>query len=536
MSEKSKTFKILFTSVGRRVELMQAFRKAAVTHHIPLCLYGADLATDAPALFYCDKQVQVCRIRDKEYIPQLLRICKQEEIDLLIPTIDTDLLLLAENKGLFEAQGTKVMISSVESVALCRDKRFTTAFFEKCGLSCPSTVDDVNAYKGEFPCFIKPKDGSSSINAYKVDTEEDLQMYAAQVEDYIIQDYISGREFTIDILCDFDGNPVFITPRERIQVRSGEVLKTQIVSDERMEQEALAIIKAFRPCGPITVQLIQDERTGKNFYIEINPRFGGGAPLSVKAGADAPLAILKMLCAENVPYGKNAAREGAVYARFDQSICVSTTEIAETDNILDVEKLCEGEKFVVFDLDDTLYGEKDYVRSGYALVARHLPTVEDAEQKLWDAFEKGLPAIDTVLKDAGIYEEAVKKQLLEIYREQMPSVSLYPGVKEMLERMRGNGVKIGIITDGRPSGQRNKIKALGLAALADEILITDELAGNGDVMLLRKPCEIPFEIMKLRLGTDSYVYVGNNYRKDIALRNQGIRKVWFHNADEVKCS
>lgn len=151
-----------------------------------------------------------------------------------------------------------------------------------------------------------------------------------------------------------------------------------------------------------------------------------------------------------------------------------------------------------------------------------------------DAFEKGLPAIDTVLNDAGIYDETLKKQLLEIYREQMPEISLYPGVKEMLERMRANGVKIGIITDGRPSGQHNKIKALGLEGLADEILITDELAGNGDVTLLRKPCELPFEIMKLRLGTDSYVYVGNNYRKDIALRNQSIRKIWFHNEDEVK--
>lgn len=536
MSKRNKTIRILFTSVGRRVELMQAFRKAAALHHVPLCLYGADLTTDAPALFYCDKQLQVCRIRDKEYIPQLLEICRREEIDLLIPTIDTDLLLLAQNKELFEAQGTKVMISSVESVSLCRDKRFTTAFFEKCGVSCPSTVDDVDAYKGEFPCFIKPKDGSSSINAYKVDTPEDLRMYASQVEDYIIQDYISGREFTIDILCDFEGNPVFITPRERVMVRSGEVLKTQIVSDETMEKEALAIVKEFRPCGPITVQLIQDERTGKNFYIEINPRFGGGAPLSVKAGANAPLAILKMLQGEKTAYNKNAAKEGLVFSRFDQSICVSTTGINVIDDILAVETVCKEERFVVFDLDDTLYGEKEYVRSGYRLVAEALPQIKDAGVKLWDAFEKGLPAIDTVLNDAGIYDETLKKQLLEIYREQMPEISLYPGVKEMLERMRANGVKIGIITDGRPSGQHNKIKALGLEGLADEILITDELAGNGDVTLLRKPCEIPFEIMKLRLGTDSYVYVGNNYRKDIALRNQSIRKIWFHNEDEVKLS
>lgn len=533
-NEKNRVIKILFTCVGRRVELMQAFRKAATKHHIPLCLCGADLATDAPALFYCDKQFQVCRIRDREYLPQLLEICRNEAIDLVIPTIDTDLLLLAENKALFEAQGTKVMISSVESVSLCRDKRFTTSFFEKCGVHCPTTVDDVNAYKGQYPCFIKPKDGSSSINAYKVETPEELRMYAGQVNDYIIQDYISGREFTIDILCDMEGNPVYITPRERVEVRGGEVLKTRIVSDAVIEKEAMAIIKAFKPCGPITVQLIRDERSGYNYYIEINPRFGGGAPLSVKAGANAPLAILRMLQGETLSYQPAAACEELVFSRFDQSICVSATGITQIDDILSVEKECEGEPFVVFDLDDTLYGEKDYVRSGYRLIAQELEGVEGVFRKLWDAFEQGKPSIDTVLHNEGIYTDALKKKLLQIYREQTPDISLYPGVKEMLLRFRERGVKTGIITDGRPNGQHRKLEALGLYELVDEVLITDELAGNGDVMLFRKPCELPFEIMKRRLGTDSYVYVGNNYQKDIALRNLGIRKIWFRNPDEVR--
>ena len=84
-----------------------------------------------------------------------------------------------------------------------------------------------------------------------------------------------------------------------------------------------ALISDYMPCGQITVQLIQDEKTGENYYIEINPRFGGGAPLSMKAGADSAEAVLKMLNGDRLSYHNKAARDGAIYCRFDQSICVN---------------------------------------------------------------------------------------------------------------------------------------------------------------------------------------------------------------------
>ena len=314
--------KILFTSVGRRVELMQAFRKAADELGVNLTIIGADITASAPALFFCDETKIVCRIREPEYIPQLLEICKAENVDCLIPTIDTDLLLLAENKEKFEEIGTKVLISAVDKVKLCRDKRYTADYFMSVGLKSPVPVDDVAKYNLGYPAFIKPKDGSSSIDAYKVNNAEELEEYAKKVNDYIVQPFISGREFTIDIFCDYEGNPVFITPRERLAVRAGEVLKTRIHQDDVMIQEMLDLIADYKPCGQITVQLIQDEVTGDNYYIEINPRFGGGAPLSIKAGADSAKAVICMLKGEKLEYIPKAARNKAVYSRFDQSICV----------------------------------------------------------------------------------------------------------------------------------------------------------------------------------------------------------------------
>ena len=312
---------ILFTSVGRRVELIQEFKSAAERLEIDLTIHGVDITDTAPALAFCDKVHIVPKIRDERYIPVLSEICRQEHIDLLIPTIDTDLLLLSENEYQFEKSGTKVMVSDSDKVQLCRDKNLTSDFFRLCGLNAPETVNNYSKYKGNYPCFIKPKDGSSSIDAFKVNSSDELKVYAEHIKDYVIQPFISGEEYTVDIFCNFDGDPVYITPRKRLSVRAGEVLKTEICQDKIIIEETKNLIRRFKPCGPITVQLIRDN-TGDDYYIEINPRFGGGAPLSMKAGANSAEAILKILSGERPGYTESAAADGAVYCRFDQSVRV----------------------------------------------------------------------------------------------------------------------------------------------------------------------------------------------------------------------
>ena len=504
-----KEIHVLFTGVGRRVELVQAFRQAALVLNKNLKIYGEDLTTTAPALAYCDYIRQILRIRDPHHIGDLLRVCQEDHIDLIIPTIDTGLLLLAQNKEKFDAIGTKAMISSPEMVAICRDKNLTSQFFVDCGLHAPMPVNNWKEYKSGYPAFIKPKDGSSSINAFRVENEEELEVYAGQIKDYIVQPFVSGREYTIDIFCDWDGNPVSIVPRERVQVRAGEVLKTRIDLDPVMIEESKRLCAAFKPCGPMTVQLIRDEK-GIDWYIEINPRYGGGAPLSMKAGARSAETILKLLDGEKVEEQKIA--DGAVYSRFDQSVCVE-----------------EGKseiKGVIFDLDDTLYSEKEYVRSGFKTVSDYLGG--GYEDKLWQYFENGKVAITELLREIGRLEEDQK--CLEVYRSHKPIIHLYPGVVELVDELKRKNVKVGIITDGRPGGQKNKLEALGLEV--DDVIITDELGGTQ----FRKPCDIAFRIMMTRwkLNASEIVYVGDNPTKDFQAPQQlGMKSIWFKNEDGV---
>lgn len=315
--------KILFTCVGRRVELVQAFKNAALEMQENLKIIGTDIAHTAPALMFCDDFKITCRISEQDYIEQLLNICKSEKIDCLIPTIDTDLLKLAENKAEFEKIGTKVLVSNKEKIKICRDKNNTFKYFDSLGLKTPKAFNCAEKYNLGYPAFIKPKDGSSSINAYKINSFKELKVYSESIEDYIIQPFISGEEYTVDIFCDYDGNPVFVTPRKRLAVRAGEVLKTEICYDEKIISEMLTLIDDFKPCGQITVQLIKEKSTGDNYYIEINPRFGGGAPLSIKSGADSAKAVIEMLEGKKLCYNPKAARNGEIYSRYDQSVCVS---------------------------------------------------------------------------------------------------------------------------------------------------------------------------------------------------------------------
>lgn len=317
---------ILFTSSGRRVELIKRFKTAKQDMGIRGRIVCSDMNRLAPTLQFADRHYLVPAIKDEQYIPNLLEICKKENINLLISTIDTELPLLSQTQKQFEAIGTKVLISSEQTVKICEDKINTFNFFRELGLDTPNSFTLGHQEEVEYPCFIKPLNGSSSINTFKVNNEEELAFFKKYIGNYIVQDFIEGTEYTVDIMCDFQGNPIFITPRIRLATRGGEVLQTQIVEDENIEKECLKIIEVLKPVGPITVQLIKDKTTGKNYYIEINARFGGGSPLSMAAGADSETVIYNLLQGRRVTPNYRKAKAGQFFARFDASVLVKSDE------------------------------------------------------------------------------------------------------------------------------------------------------------------------------------------------------------------
>ena len=194
------------------------------------------------------------------------------------------------------------------------------------------------------------------------------------------------------------------------------------------------------------------------------------------------------------------------------------------DSIMDVEKHLDGLDAIIFDLDDTLYSEKEYIQSGFRAIAEHFGEPQ-FEKELWTAYEQGGRAIDEVLALHGCMD--LKQEALQIYRFHDPKIHLYEGVSDMLARLR-QIYPIGVITDGRPEGQRAKIRALGLTV--DEIIITDELGG----VEYRKPNPTAFVLMQEKMGIpfEKMAYVGDNITKDFQAPNElGMACIWFKNSD-----
>ncbi len=177
-------------------------------------------------------------------------------------------------------------------------------------------------------------------------------------------------------------------------------------------------------------------------------------------------------------------------------------------------------KAVVFDLDDTLISEDEYIRSGYRAVSQFLRDMYGWDERmtarqLYDlyledpklVFNRLLEAHDIRYKDNEISE------LVGIYREHVPDVHFYPDVKPVLYAIKDKGLKLGLLSDGYAVTQRKKLTVLNVNGkkLFDKILITDELGRD-----YWKPDPRPFIMMKEAFMVDwqDMVYVGDNPEKD----------------------
>ncbi len=320
----SKEYNILILSAGRRVELVNCFKVARDRLNIRGKVFAADMSETAPALYFADGKFIVPRIGADGYIDAIIDICKNNNISLVIPTIDTELEILSDNKEKIEREvGTRVLVSDAESVAICCDKQKTAEFFHEHGFGYPKVItqEDIKSKNYEFPLFIKPKDGSSSINAFKVNNERELEFFLDYVQNPIVQECVRDTEYTVDCFCDFGGNPITVVPRIRLATRGGEILKGKTDKNSAIINDVKKLLQAFDFIGQITVQcFLCDDDSIK--YIEINPRFGGGAPMSIGAGADSCEKLYRLMRGEKLEYNENYEDE-VVFSRFDGSVRVS---------------------------------------------------------------------------------------------------------------------------------------------------------------------------------------------------------------------
>ena len=322
---------VLVLSAGRRVELINCFKHAAQELGVSGSVVAVDCSQTAPALYFADKYRLVPRIDSGRYAEAVTDICKEENISLVVPTIDTELILLADNKKQIEDEtGARVLISDPSVINVCRNKLNTQRYMEEHGFKVPHLYSEEELGNGDlrFPVFVKPIDGSSSIDAYRADNREQLDAILTLVKDPMVQDYMEGKEYTIDVFLDFGSNIISMVPRLRMATRSGEIAKGRIVKDTEIMEDVRRLMNELKPIGHITVQCRKTNRGIE--YIEINPRFGGGAPMSIMAGADSCRNLYRLLRGEVLTYNEDY-RENVTFLRFDSCIMLNEDMVPEDE-------------------------------------------------------------------------------------------------------------------------------------------------------------------------------------------------------------
>ncbi len=315
-----KEINVLFSSVGRRVELVKYFDRARKKLGIKSNLIGIDIEETAPALNFVDKYYLVPRVTNDNFIEKVLEICKKEKISLIIPTIDTELLLYSQNKERFKKEaGTEIMVSEEKSIKIMRDKILTMKFLKENGLDVPKTLtkEDIEKENYEFPLFIKPLDGSSSFNNFKIKNKKELEFFKDYVPNPMIQEFAEGQEYCVDVFSDFSSNVITVVPKKRVAFREGEITKGEIVKDRELINVGKKIVEILKPIGEINFDCIKTK--DKIVILEVNGRFAGGSPMSFEAGANSPENLYKIFLGEKLEYNEKYCN-GMWGLRFDDCI------------------------------------------------------------------------------------------------------------------------------------------------------------------------------------------------------------------------
>ena len=334
---------ILFTCVGRRVALLEAFRGAMAELDVAGRLLGTEVTAACAAFHKVDVGLIVPRVADRQYVPALTNIIRQHRVGLLVPLTDLDLRLLSRHRDEFAEMGCTVMIGSEQAVALCQDKARTNAFLAEAGLAAIKTCM-LSEFRSRpfYPCFVKPIAGSSGIGTGMIESAEQLQAHvAAYGEDLIVQEYVPGREFTVDVYRSRTGQVHSIVPRQRLSVRSGEVEKGVTVKDQAVMAAARDLAERLEGIwGVFCCQCRRPQQSADSRprFFEINPRFAGGAPLAIAAGANLPLYLLQEVLGRPITGKVGDFTDRLLMLRYDEAVFTQVDDVSSLPG-------CETPKF-----------------------------------------------------------------------------------------------------------------------------------------------------------------------------------------------
>ena len=318
--KNNKAINFLITSAGRRVELIKIWRESIDKFFGKESkLYACDLNPYlSAACQYADEFFQICGCHESHFSEVLLKECIEKDIKIIIPTIDTELLALAKAKSYFKLKGIEIIISDLDLIEACINKNKTENLFQLQNVQYPKRLDVENL---TFPCFKKPVIGNSGEGTKIIDSIDKLSGEDFKNDQFIFQEYVdqSWEEFSLDLYYDKNSILKGCIPRKRLEVRNGEISKGLV----QRNQLYFKILNDFNflkgAKGVITLQVFYKESFSNYLAIEINPRFGGGYPMSHYIGGTFPdMIIREYIFKEDIKFNDNW-KDNYLFLRYDST-------------------------------------------------------------------------------------------------------------------------------------------------------------------------------------------------------------------------
>jgi carbamoyl-phosphate synthase large subunit len=320
-------FTVLISSAGRRASLLRTFREALAAAGLPGRIIACDLTELTPAMQMADVSYTVPRCTDYRFADSMTEICARETVDLVIPTIDTELPVWASLAKPLKQAGTTVAVSSPAAIAIAADKRLTNSHCVSIGMPAPrqSTLAEIDRSRSSWPMplVVKPSMGSAS-NGLKIVsswTEFNVILQTHIDHDVVVEERAHGTEYTVDVYVDTAGTVHCPVVRQRLEVRAGEVSKARVVRNDLLASFAAKVVGQLPGAyGVLNVQMFFDGERAT--IIEINARFGGGYPLTWRAGGRYSEWLVREVAMGQKPPTETPIEYDLAMLRWDEELFV----------------------------------------------------------------------------------------------------------------------------------------------------------------------------------------------------------------------
>jgi carbamoyl-phosphate synthase large subunit len=288
-------FRVLFLGGGKRVSVAEKFIAAGNSLNLDTRVMSYDLDLEQP-ICNIGKVLVGKKWDDPNVANDISNKISENKINLVLANVDPATLILTQ---LYKSIPGKIISSDYSATNICLSKKEFSKF---CYSESLPIIPEADA--DSFPFFVKPDTGSASIGAQKINNRLELQSIS-NPENFIFQDFIEGMEYTVDAYVLRDGTIWGLSTRARIATSGGESVISSMLEDEEISEVCHSLISKLSLRGPITIQFIRRHSDSKLFLMEVNPRFGGGVPLSIEAGFNFPKIMLEEILGRKVsPLGK----------------------------------------------------------------------------------------------------------------------------------------------------------------------------------------------------------------------------------------